>query len=40
MNNRAAPAELDEGIVMERHDALNWLIGSMNQEWDAVSTDT
>lgn len=31
---------LDEGIVRERHHALNWLIRYMNQEWDDVRTDT
>jgi hypothetical protein len=40
INNREAPAGLDGGIVMERHHALNWLIGYMDQEWDDVSTDT
>ena len=40
INNREAPAGLDGGIVMERHYALNWLIGYMDQEWDDVSTDT
>jgi hypothetical protein len=40
VNNREAPAALDGGIVMERHHALNWLMGYMDQEWDDVSTDT
>lgn len=40
VNGRDAPAGLDGGIVMERHHALNWLIGYMDQEWDDVSTDT
>ncbi len=40
INNREGPAGLDAGIVMERHYALNWLIGYMDQEWDDVSTDT
>lgn len=35
-----APAHLDAGVVMERHHALNWLIGYMDQEWDDVTTDT
>ncbi|MGJ8644453.1 MAG: DUF4272 domain-containing protein [Luteolibacter sp.] len=34
------PASLDKGVVMERHYALNWLIGYMDQEWDDISTDT
>ena len=40
INNRNAPAGLDEEIVMERHHALNWLIGYMAQAWDDVTTDT
>jgi hypothetical protein len=31
---------VDEGIVRERHRALNWLIRYMDQEWDDVTTDT
>jgi hypothetical protein len=31
---------LDEGVIRERHRALNWLIGYLNQEWDDVTTDT
>ncbi len=31
---------IDEGIIRERHRALNWLIRYMNQEWDDVTTDT
>jgi hypothetical protein len=31
---------LDEGVIRERHRALNWLIGYLNQEWDEVTTDT
>ena len=30
----------DEGIIRERHRALNWLIRYMNQDWDDVATDT
>jgi hypothetical protein len=32
--------KLDEGIIRERHRALNWLIRYMNQSWDDVTTDT
>ena len=32
--------KIDEGIIRERHRALNWLIGYLNQEWDDVTTDT
>jgi len=31
---------LHPGVVMERHHALNWLIGYEDQDWDEVSTDT
>src|SRR5215475_7425833 len=34
------PENLDPGVVYERHYALNWLIGYMDQEWDDVTTDT
>lgn len=40
INDREPPATLDAGVVMERHYALNWLIGYMDQEWDDISTDT
>lgn len=31
---------IDCEVVVERHHALNWLIGYMGQGWDDVSTDT
>lgn len=34
------PAALDPGVTEERHYALNWLIGSNEQTWDHVTTDT
>lgn len=34
------PAGLNQSVVMERHYALNWLVGYMGQDWDNVSTDT
>ena len=37
---RAAPADLNPGIVYERHYALNWLIRHHDQNWDDVTTDT
>ena len=40
IKNQPSPADLEGGVVMERHYALNWLIGYMDQEWDEVSTDT
>lgn len=33
-------ARLEPGVVYERHYALNWLIGYLGQDWDAISTDT
>ncbi len=39
LRNTPSPS-LDEGIIRERHRALNWLIRYMNQEWDDVETDT
>jgi Domain of unknown function (DUF4272) len=40
LNGASAPAGLDDGVVHERHTALNWLIGYMGQAWDDVTTDT
>jgi hypothetical protein len=40
INGREPPAGLDPSVVYERHYALNWLIGYMDQEWDEVTTDT
>lgn len=35
------PAGLEPGVVLERHYALNWLIGyNDNADWDDVTTDT
>ncbi|WP_338753665.1 DUF4272 domain-containing protein [Bacillus sp. FJAT-52991] len=34
------PGNLDGGVVMERHYALNWLVRFMDQEWDEVATHT
>jgi len=31
---------LEPGVVLERHRALNWLINYMDQDWDNVTTDT
>ena len=36
-----APAGMGGGVVQERHESLNWLIGSQNSApWDEVTTDT
>ncbi len=40
VKGQSAPANLEKGVVFERHYALNWLIKYMNQDWDDVSTDT
>jgi hypothetical protein len=40
VNHKPSPAGLERGVVQERHHALNWLIGCMDQDWDNVSTDT
>jgi hypothetical protein len=40
LKGKTAPAGLDAGVVIERHYALNWLIGYMGQAWDEISTDT
>jgi hypothetical protein len=40
VNGLKIPSEIDSSVVLERHYALNWLIGYMGQEWDYVSTDT
>lgn len=40
LKNAPAPAGLDSGVVYERHYALNWLVGYMDQDWDDISTDT
>jgi hypothetical protein len=34
------PPPVNCEIVVERHHALNWLIGYLGQDWDDVSTDT
>jgi len=34
------PKSIERGVVLERHAALNWLIGYMNQSWDEITTDT
>ncbi len=40
INNLEISSDIDSSIVLERHYALNWLIGYMNQSWDNISTDT
>ena len=33
------PVTYDEGVVRERHKAINWLAG-VEADWDEVPTDT
>lgn len=40
LEGNAPPAGLDPGVVLERHHALNWLIGYDEDDWDDVSTGT
>lgn len=40
VNGLVIPSEIDASVVLERHYALNWLIGYMDQAWDDVSTET
>jgi Domain of unknown function (DUF4272) len=38
--NLETPAGLNASVAVERHHALNWLIGYMADEWDDMTTDT
>lgn len=40
LEGREPPAGLDPGVALERHRALNWLIGYLGQDWDDVTPDT
>jgi hypothetical protein len=40
INGRKPLPGIEPGVTLERHYALNWLIGYMEQEWDDISTDT
>ena len=40
LRGQSAPADLEAGVVYERHYALNWLIGYQGDAWDDISTDT
>jgi len=41
LDRKPPPAGLDEGVTLERHRALNWLIGYNDRaDWDDVTTDT
>ncbi|MBC8135627.1 MAG: DUF4272 domain-containing protein [Fibrella sp.] len=40
INGRPTPGNLDPGVVMERHFALNWLTDAENTPWDDTDTST
>jgi hypothetical protein len=40
LDKREPPAKLDEGVIMERHHALNWLVRFEGKDWDDVDTPT
>jgi len=40
LKNLPMPAGLNNSVIMERHYALNWLIGYCDEDWDSVTTDT
>lgn len=40
VNGDPEPASLSADVTMERHYALNWLVGYMDEAWDDISTDT
>ena len=35
-----APAGLNDGVLQERHHALNWLVRFEDRDWDEVDTPT
>ncbi|MBG9455588.1 hypothetical protein ABE61_16330 [Lysinibacillus sphaericus] len=40
IQERTAPAGMNESIVMERRRGLFWMVGHRNEEWDTISMDT
>jgi hypothetical protein len=40
LRNKPSARRLDPEVVQERHYGFNWLMGSMHQPWDDVTTDT
>ena len=40
LKGEEAPSKLDKSVVYERHYSLNWLIRSLNEDWDDVTTNT
>lgn len=40
INGNPPPAGIDTDVALERHAALNWLIGYGGEDWDNISLDT
>jgi hypothetical protein len=40
LKGQQIPADIDPDVTEERHYALNWLVGYLEQAWDHVSTNT
>jgi hypothetical protein len=40
LKKNPAPAGLNDGVLQERHHALNWLVRFEDREWDDVDTPT
>ncbi len=40
VQDQPPPAELEPGVVVERHHALNWLVRFQDANWDDVDTPT
>lgn len=40
LDGESTPNDIDGGIVLERHYALNWLVQFENADWDDVDTPT
>lgn len=40
VNGKPPPTGINPSVAYERHYALNWLIGYLDQAWDDISTDT
>lgn len=40
IEEKVIPAELNEGVILERHYSLNWLIRFEDSNWDDVDMPT
>ncbi len=40
LDGQPMPADLDPGVILERHFALNWLVHFEDADWDEVDTPT